>query len=46
MEDLKSEIEQLAIFLSDGCFGGNVSDEQKNLVIELTVMKLKAMAKE
>ena len=46
IEDVKSELAQLATFLNDGCFGENKSTDQRNLVIELTIMKLRDMSKE
>lgn len=46
VEDIKAELKELATFLDDGCFDGNVDDKQRNLVIELTVMKLRAMSQE
>lgn len=44
VEDLKDELKEVARFLDDGCFNGATSEKQRNLIIELTVMKLKAMA--
>ncbi len=46
IEDIKAELGAVAKFLEDGCFDGVKSDEQRNLIIELTVMKLREMAKE
>mgnify|MGYP001589702244 CR=1 FL=1 len=44
VEDMKEELKEIAEFLNNGCFSGSVTDKQRNLIIELTVMKLKAMA--
>jgi len=42
-----SELQDLAVFLDNGCFSDpNISETQKNLAIELVIMKLKQMAEE
>lgn len=46
VEDLKGELKELATFLDDGYFGNEASELQRNLIIELTIMKLRAMAQE
>ena len=45
IEDIKEELKVLATLLDDGFFGGTLDEKQRNLLIELTVMKLKAMSK-
>jgi len=44
MEDLKTEIANLAEFLDDSYFGMSPKDEQYALLIELVVMKMKSLA--
>lgn len=46
IEDLQIELRELAEFLEKGCFSHNNTEAQRNLVIELTVLKLKALSKE
>ena len=47
IDDVKEEIGELATFLDDGYFGTDiVTVKQVNLLIELVVMKMKAIAKE
>ena len=45
-EDLQEELKELATFLDDSYFGISFCEKQRNLLIELVVMKLRAMAKE
>ncbi len=43
VEDIKNELKDLAEFLENGYFT-SVSTKQRNLVVELVVMKLKVMS--
>ena len=45
IEDVQSELEQLAKFLEDGYFDGKANELQRNLLIELTIMKMKELSK-
>jgi hypothetical protein len=46
IEDIKEELKVLADLLDDGFFGGDFSEKERTLLVELTVMKLRNLSKE
>lgn len=45
IEDVQGELKELATFLDDGYFGNESSELQRNLLIELVIMKMKELSK-
>ena len=45
VEDIQNELAQLATFLDDGYFGNEATELQRNLLIELVVMKMCKLSK-
>ena len=44
IEDVKEELAVIAKFLNEGYFGQHLNEKETNLLVELVVMKLKALS--